>query len=266
MRLWKNTENAGTSLNAMPRVVVSLTSHTRERLAMLPYFLYRSILQYRLDYAQIVLTLYKDDLQYIPDRLRDLVDVGLVELITAPVNLRCHLKYFYAMKKYRDVPIITIDDDSVYPPQMIPDLLAAMEKYPGCIIGRSGCLLDVNKTYTQNFCINSGVDNISKWNGHADEPRMDLNVEGYGGILYPPDILKVSDDYIPEILETPRADDIYLMVIENRLKVNRVVPYYPYPKLLVCTKGFDAISTKRDNVLMIDSVVQHFKGDLVSIP
>ena len=95
-----------------------------------------------------------------------------------------------------------------------------------------------------------------------EKKSVDLNVEGYGGILYPPDILQVSDNYIPEILETPRADDIYLMVIENRLKVKRVIPYYPYPKLLVCTKGFDAISTKRDNVQMIDQVVSRFKEDL----
>ena len=243
-------------------VVISLTCHTKERLKDVGQYLFASVFRYKLKGVHIVLTLYKDDVPNMPEDLKTMVKAGLVELIVADQNLRCHLKYFYAMKKYRDVPIITIDDDSVYPPQMVPDLLAAMEKYPGCIIGRSGCLLDVNKTYIQNFCINSGVDNISKWNGHADEPRMDLNVEGYGGILYPPDILKVSDDYIPEILETPRADDIYLMVIENRLKVKRVVPYYPYSKLLVCTKGFDAISTKQDNVRMIDSVVHKFAETL----
>ena len=243
-------------------VVISLTSHTKERLKDVGQYLFASVFRYKLKGVHIVLTLYKDDVPNMPEDLKTMVKVGLVELIVPDQHLRCHLKYFYAMKKYRDVPIITIDDDSVYPPQMVPDLLAAMEKYPGCIIGRSGCLLDVNKTYIQNFCINSGVDNISKWNGHADEPRMDLNVEGYGGILYPPDILKVSDDYIPEILETPRADDIYLMVIENRLKVKRVVPYYPYSKLLVCTKGFDAISTKQDNVRMIDSVVHKFAETL----
>lgn len=243
-------------------VVISLTSHTKERLTDVGQYLFASVFRYKLKGVHVVLTLYKDDVPNMPEDLKKMVNAGLVELIVAEQNLRCHLKYFYTMKKYRDVPIITIDDDSVYPPQMVPDLRAAMEKYPGCIIGRSGCLLDGNQTYIKNFCINSGIDNISKWNGHADEPRMDLNLEGYGGILYPPDILKVSDDYIPEILETPRADDIYLMVIENRLKVKRVVPYYPYPKLLVCTKGFDAISNKQDNVQMIDQVVSRFKEDL----
>ena len=244
------------------RVIISLTSHTKERLKDVGMYLFASIFRYKLDGVHVVLTLYKDDIPNMPDNLKTMVKAGLVELIVADQNLRCHLKYFYAMKKYRDVPIITIDDDSVYPPQMIPDLLDAMEKYPGCIIGRSGCLLDVNKSYLQNFNINSGVDTISRWNGHTDEPRMDLNLEGYGGILYPPDILKVSDDYIPEILETPRADDIYLMVIENRLGVKRVVPRYDYYKLLVSTKGYDAISTKKDNIRMIDSIVRRFKKEL----
>ena len=245
------------------RVVVSLTSHTKERLENVGMYLYSSIFRYHLDGVHVVLTLYKDDVPFIPSSLRTMINSGLVELIVADQNLRCHLKYFYAMKKYRNVPIITIDDDSVYPPQMIPDLLAAMEKYPNCIIGRSGCLLNVYNSYTNNFNINSGVDRISSWNGHYDEPRIDLNVEGYGGVLYPPDILKVNDSYIPEILETPRADDIYLMVIENRLGVKRVVPRYAYDKLLLSTKGFDAISTKLDNIKMIDSVVTRFKKDLV---
>lgn len=244
------------------KAVVSLTSHTKERLSNVGMYLYASIFRYKLDGIHVVLTLYKDDVSNIPPQLDKMIKSGMVELIVAEQNLRCHLKYFYAMQKYRDVPVITIDDDSVYPPQMIPDLLAAMDKYPGCVIGRSGWLLDVNKCYINNYCINEGVEAI-KWNGHTDEPRMDLNLEGYGGILYPPDILKVSDVYISEILETPRADDIYLMVIENRLGVKRVVPRYSYNKLLVSTKGFDAISTKADNVRMIDAVVQRFRKDLV---
>ena len=244
------------------RVVVSLTSHTKERLSNVGMYVYNSVIRHHIDGVHVVLTLFKDDVPFIPSSLMAMINAGLIELIVADQNLRCHLKYFYAMQKYRDVPVITIDDDSVYPPEMIPDLLAAMDKYPGCVIGRSGCLLDVNKSYLQNFNINTGVDRIISWNGHWDEVRMDLNLEGYGGILYPADILKVSDHYIPEILETPRADDIYLMVIEKRLGIKRVIPRYAYNKLLVSTKGFDAISTKQDNIRMIDSVVSRFNKDL----
>lgn len=257
MRSWKNTENAGTSLNAMPRVVVSLTSHTRERLAMLPYFLYRSILQYRLDYARIVLTLYKDDLQYIPDRLRDLINVGLVELITAPVNLRCHLKYFYAMKKYRDLPVITIDDDSIYPKDMIPDLLANAERYPGTIIARSARVIDRSVPYARWRQCNGGVEAVT-WRSHYGEIRSDLSPEGYGGVYYPADILKVDDTLIPEMSDFLRADDIYLTWLEQRRGVSCIVPRYDYNKLDLNTRPACSICLQRGNLSMIDSLVRKY--------
>ena len=37
-----------------------------------------------------------------------------VEIIQGDNRLRPHNKYFYVMQKYRDLPIITIDDDVKY--------------------------------------------------------------------------------------------------------------------------------------------------------
>ncbi len=245
------------------KVIVSLTSHTKERLADVPYFLFYSIFRYNYDYIKVVLTLYKDDIQNIPPKLQEMIDLGLVELIVAEENLRCHLKYFYAMKKYRDLPVITIDDDSIYPKEMIPDFLKNAEKYHNTIIARSAQVLtDLNKSYVHNPSVNWGVEGVS-WKGFYDQIRQDLSLEGYGGIYYPADILKVNDGMIPEILEFPRADDIYLNIIENRMKLQRVVPKYDYNKLDKCTKGFDAISTKQDNVKMIDSLLQKYRKEFV---
>lgn len=239
-----------------PKVIVSLTSHTKERLKNVPYFLYHSIFKHGYDYVKVVLTLWKDDIPLMPEELKMMIENGLVELIEAEQDLKCNLKYFYCMKKYRDLPIITIDDDSVYPKQMIPDLLANSEKYPNTIIGRSGVLIDKNKSYIHNVLVNVGVDRIFRWNGIQDKILDNLNLEGYGGILYPANILEVSDNMIPEMNEFTRADDIYLYIIEKRKNIDRIVPYYGYNKLEVCTKGFDAISTKSDNVKMIDSLIR----------
>ena len=129
------------------KVIVSLTSHTKERMKNLPYFLYHSILKHNFDYVKIVLTLAPEDLQNIPTDLQIMIDSGAVELIVAEQDLKCNLKYFYTMKKYRDLPIITIDDDSVYPKQMIPDLLSLHEKYPDVIIARSSRLIEKGKSY-----------------------------------------------------------------------------------------------------------------------
>ena len=63
---------------------------------------------------KIVMTLYKDDVQHIGPKMKALIDSGKVELIVADKNLGSHLKYFYAMKKYGYMPIITVDDDRNY--------------------------------------------------------------------------------------------------------------------------------------------------------
>lgn len=95
--------------------IVSLTSHTKSRLEQLPKFLFNSLLKYNKTNFKVVLTLYKDDIQYITKDLQALIDNNLIELIVAEENLKSHLKYFYVMQKYKDLPIITIDDDIVYP-------------------------------------------------------------------------------------------------------------------------------------------------------
>lgn len=239
-----------------PKVIISLTSHTKERMKNLPYFLYHSIIKHNFDYVKIVLTLAQEDVKNITPELQLLIDNEIIELIVAEKDLKCNLKYFYCMKKYRDLPIITIDDDSVYPSQMIPDLLMQHEKYPDVVIGRSGVLIDKNQTYIKCKCVNLGVNRISYWSNLADKFFDNMNLEGYGGILYPPNILEISDDLIPELDEFYRADDIYLYILEKRKNIKRIVPKYDYNKLDICTKGFDAISTKSDNVKMIDSLIR----------
>lgn len=246
------------------KVVVSLTSHTKERLENVPYFLYYSIFQHRYDYVKVVLTLYEDDVKFIPSKLQTLIDIGAVELIVSKVNLFCHLKYFYCMQKYRDIPVITIDDDSIYPKQMIPDLLENAKKYPNAVIGRSGVIVDPNKSYVACPCVNKGLGSL-KWSNYCNVFHPLLNLEGYGGILYPADILRVSDSMIPEILMFPRADDIYLYLIELRNHIRRIVPRYEYKKLEVSTKGYSAISTRPDNVKMIDALIQKYKQDILQV-
>lgn len=243
------------------KVIVSLTSHTKERLANVPFYLYSSIIRHNFDYAKIVLTLYKDDVKYIPPRLQTMIKYGFVELIVADINLRCHLKYFYAMKKYRDLPVITIDDDSVYPARMVPDLLTNAKKYPNTVITRSARVIDASKSYDQWFECNFGVESVT-WRGLWDCVLPNLNPEGYGGILYPANILDVNDGMIPEILTIPRADDIFLTVLEQRKHIKSVIPYYSYNKLDRCTKGEHALSVAPDFIQMNNEIISRYKGEL----
>lgn len=235
--------------------IVSLTSHTKERLANLPYFLYNSVLKHNFHFVNVVLTLYKDDVQYIPDPLNELIRCGAIELIVADENLGPHLKYFYVMQKYRDLPIITIDDDTVYPKYMIPLYLMEHIKHPKEVLCRS----------CREITFSDGkVDPFSVWLNcpTQDGPTHRLHAEGYCGVLYPPDALHINNSLIPEIQSIFRADDIYLSVLEIRNGV-KVLFLRPYGHQLdVSTKGEHALSTMEDCMEKSNEYVKMFEKEL----
>lgn len=234
--------------------IVALTSHTRERLNDLPKFLWHSVLKYNFDFAHVVLTLHEDDVQYIPEQLDKWIVEGKVELITSQFDLGPHLKYFYAMQKYRGLPVITIDDDSVYPRYMIPLYLYEHERHPNEVLCRSCREI----TFTDGK-----VDPFSVWLNcpTQDGPTHRLHAEGYCGVLYPPDCLKISNDMIHEIESIIRADDIYLSVLEIR---NNVPVFFLRPyghQLDVSTKGEHALSTMEDCMPVSDKYVKMFEKE-----
>ena len=231
--------------------IVSLTSHTKSRLEQLPKFLFNSLLKYNKTNFKVVLTLYKDDIQYITKDLQSLIDNNLIELIVAEENLKSHLKYFYVMQKYKNLPIITIDDDIIYPVKMFEYMLEEHRKNPNVVLCRS-CQ---QFTYTNNE-----INNTKQWLWNPINDIAHINhAEGYAGILYPPNCLNISNDLIPEIYDTIMSDDIYLSILEIR---NRVKVYY-LPKMrhefVLSTKGEDSISLHPNIIAINDSYVKKFK-------
>ena len=63
---------------------------------------------------------------------------------------------------------------------------------------------------------------------------------------------------IPEIMNFPRADDIYLTLIEQRKGIKVLAPSYDYNKLDVCTRPAFSICTQPDNLQMIDDLVKRY--------
>ena len=115
-------------------IIVSLTTHSI-RLQQVAKTAIFSIIKNTYKNIHICLTLYKDDVKNIPEDLKFLIDEQFVELIVVDKDLGPHLKYFYVMKKYKENPIITVDDDIIYPPEMIEDMVNAYNTHK-CIIGR----------------------------------------------------------------------------------------------------------------------------------
>lgn len=203
-----------------PKVIVSLTSHDLRLKNDTTTKVIFQILKGTFKDIKVCLTLYKDDVKLITPKLKQFIDLGIVELIIADKDLGPHLKYFYAMQKYRNLPVITIDDDVIYPLNMIEQLYNAYLKNKCCIIGRR-CF-----HITTNGKLNSYHDWLRHFTGIIKEPTHKIFATGIGGILYPENCLELSEDNIEEILRIKFDDDFYLKALEIRknLKIVNICP------------------------------------------
>ena len=131
-------------------------------------------------------------------------------------NLKPHNKYFYAMTKYQDYAIITVDDDIIYSKTMAETLLKGYWKHPNCVIAR--------RVHKKRKDSKGNLLPYKKWVFECKtvtEPSMELFATGVGGVLYPPNILNLSEKDLPLIREILNADDVFLNHIEvgKRIKV-----------------------------------------------
>ena len=74
-----------------------------------------------------------------------------IELLTAKEDLLGHKKYFYTMQKYKDLPIITVDDDSIYSKDLIQLLYDNYKKHPNCVSGMKTHRIVVANRQTQPY-------------------------------------------------------------------------------------------------------------------
>ena len=155
----------------------------------------------------------EDDL---PDHLRVLIGRKGFRIEWVEENLRSHKKYFYALQKYREDTVITVDDDTVYAETMIGDFVREQRRYPHAISARRVRMV---------LKCGQGLESYRKWDGNLEEyagiPRMDLCAIGVGGICYPPGA--GSDNWFnkEELLATAgNQDDLWL-------KYNEVLDHMP---------------------------------------
>jgi len=202
------------SVERQKKIIVSLTSY-KWRFGKLHDIL-NSIFNNTMKPSKIVLTIYKEDYNYLPKRIKELVNNKEIELIVSDIDLRSHLKYFEVMKKYRDYAIITIDDDIIYSEDLIESLYKSYVKIPYCVHARR-----VHKIIKEG----DKIIPYNKWIFQYKKelrPSFELLPTNVGGVLYPPNILNISDDNVSEINKCITADDIYLKYIENKNNIKIV--------------------------------------------
>lgn len=131
-------------------------------------------------------------------------------------NLMPHKKYYYTLKENPQANIITIDDDTFFPPDLIKKMINQHLKSPNEIL-----CFRAREIKTDNGTLKP----YKTWNYVKENstPRTGLLPIGVGSVLYPPGSLN-DDVFDIDMLKklALRADDLWLKVM-GLLNNSRVI-------------------------------------------
>lgn len=217
------------SRNDMGTNIVSLTSFP-DRIDKV-WLVIESILYQSQKPDKIILWLYEGDFESkatLPRRLLNLEKRGF-DIRFCDENLMPHLKYYYTMKENPSSNIITIDDDLLYPPNLIETFYTEHQKYPDAIL----CSVSREIKFENNM-----IGNYSDWLIVTKNfsPSHKYLIMGVGGALYPKNCLHEEVYNLKNIKQfSLKADDLWLKVMSllKDSKVRSLAANFPYSYLPV---------------------------------
>lgn len=190
-------------------LIVSLTTHGKRILSV--FRTIESIFQQTYKANRVILWLGNEEFKSIselPLLLQRQTERGLE--IRFVKDIRSYTKLIPALHEFQDSSIITIDDDIIYPFDLIERLVAAHHRHPNCV-----CANVVRRI------VLSGKRSFEPYSSNELEEVHDevsspfFVAEGFGGVLYPPRC------FTPEVFRedvflkiAPTADDLWFKVME----------------------------------------------------
>lgn len=146
----------------------------------------------------------------------------IVVINDCPIEYHSYLKLIPTLKLHPNDIIVTVDDDIVYPPDMLERLLKTHRMYPEDIIAMRCKLVDPEKPY--RFWKKFRRKHSLLKRRHKNPRIMQT---GVSGVLYPPNSLK-KEMLDPELFTqiAPTADDIWFWAAA--IANNRYVTPVPF--------------------------------------
>ena len=154
-----------------------------------------------------------------------------------------HKKLIHSLQDFPNYPIITIDDDYLYPSDFINNLYEEHLNMPKAII--SNRLRHIKRDNKNKVLPYSKWNNISEV---TDANRYSLLIIGSSGVLYPPKALHemVFDEVLIKKL-TPKADDIWFTFMAN-LQKTPIILSTKSKKRLIPIIGSQKVALNKVNV------------------
>lgn len=165
--------------------------------------------------------------EYVNEYLSQYIDRGL--FIEYVEDVGPHTKLLYALQQFPDNPIVTMDDDVIYPDTALQYLLNMHNKFPKAIICnwarelvmQNGCILPIRsgKLLTPPFLEKNPESSL-----FIPTENIRAFPYGSGGVLYPPRSLAKEVFNREKMLTlTPTEDDIWFKAM-SLLQETMVVP------------------------------------------
>lgn len=257
-----SSESGINSLTRDEKYIVSLTSfpaRIREAWISIECILRQS---YKPD--RIILWLAEEQFpeRKLPQNLRDLQKRGLE--IEFCEDLKSHKKYYYAMKRYPDANIITLDDDLYYDSYVIENLVELHKKYPENIVANRAHRITFKKGVVKPY---------KNWKHNVTEkiPSYLLLHTSGAGVLFPPKVLPEKAFDKEEIRKLSfRSDDVWLKIMSILGEV-KIVTNSRYNKDFITAGGTQAESLVSTNSkkggkdIQLKNVCSYYKIDLAKI-
>lgn len=193
------------------KIIVSMTSfpaRIETTGAVIEQMLYQTVKP-----DEVILWLSKEQFpereKQLPKRLLELRDKFGVKIGWCDGDLRAYKKFLPALKEYPEDLLIIIDDDLLYPIDLVEKLVDAHEKFPNAVIASR-----VHKISTDE---NGEVLSYKEWKKQIGDDTFEIKEDwfftGGAGTLFPPHIFGeeiLNEKIIQELC--PFADDIWLNI------------------------------------------------------
>ncbi len=181
---WNNQQKLTTVPKRVPvpELIVSFTSYP-ERIPTI-HIMVESVFKQTIAPGRTILWLSEDQFPKkeadLPDSLLSYLDKGL-EIRFVQGDLKPHKKYYYAMQEFPDNPIVTLDDDVIYPEDTLSKLWNSYQSFPHA----------VSAIRAHRIAITDGqIGKYNEWTQNEPlfyrRPSMLAFATGVGGVLYPP--------------------------------------------------------------------------------
>jgi protein O-GlcNAc transferase len=186
-------------------LIVSLTSYPK-RFNILPITI-QSLMNQSVKPDRIILWLYEKDFDYLPTSVSNLERFGL-QILLIKEDWKSYKKIIPTLENFPNSYIITCDDDILYKPTLIEELVDFYQRVGGIVAQRAHII---------QFESNGELAPYSNWLDKTPvtdfyETRSPLIFPtSGGGVLYPPSCFHENVIDIAKALELcPTADDVWL--------------------------------------------------------